>query len=304
MYRMIRYSEWIWSAFGEPPVFGVMKFANALGREHQRDERRTTRGRRSRSRGVRRRRWAAEASGRKAAGFYLGRPRLDPRVTVVASATSGRAPPGRSSAHVHILAALARTEGHQSHRLGPRRDGRRRCPSCGGGSRSRRRVVLGAAALAPAALCVAVPRRRPRDAGVCVLNMWAYLAAYEMPHDDPERLEARVHVDYPIAIDRVARPRRAADAPTAAAFSTPGHDQPASSACSCGATGCGSSCPTRPSRYVLVARPGAVPERGGADVRACSTPAPCSTGRSRPRRRGGRPRRAARATARRSACGG
>jgi membrane-associated phospholipid phosphatase len=32
--------------------------------------------------------------------------------------------------------------------------------------------------------------------------MWAYLAAYEMPHDDPERLAARVHARYPIAIDR------------------------------------------------------------------------------------------------------
>src|SRR5580704_6225293 len=86
MYRMIRYSEWIWLAFGEPPVLGVMKFANALGastRETRTDDARAA----PRSRGVRRRRWASEASDRKAAGFYLGRPRLDPRVTVVASAT-------------------------------------------------------------------------------------------------------------------------------------------------------------------------------------------------------------------------
>ncbi len=33
--------------------------------------------------------------------------------------------------------------------------------------------------------------------------MWAYLSAYEMPHDDPQRLEARVRVRYPIVIDRV-----------------------------------------------------------------------------------------------------
>lgn len=32
--------------------------------------------------------------------------------------------------------------------------------------------------------------------------MWAYLAGYEMPNDDPERLRARVRVRYPIAIDR------------------------------------------------------------------------------------------------------
>ena len=33
--------------------------------------------------------------------------------------------------------------------------------------------------------------------------MWAYMAAYEMPHDDPERLAARTRVRYPIAVDRV-----------------------------------------------------------------------------------------------------
>ena len=64
-------------------------------------------------------------------------------------------------------------------------------------------MVLAGAGLTPAALCVAVPRSRGRDMAVCVLNMWAYLAAYEMPHDDPEGLEARVRVDYPIAVDRV-----------------------------------------------------------------------------------------------------
>jgi len=64
-------------------------------------------------------------------------------------------------------------------------------------------VVLVGAGLAPAALCVAVPRSRARDVGVGVLNMWAYLAAYEMPNDDPERLAQRARVDYPIAVDRV-----------------------------------------------------------------------------------------------------
>jgi len=64
-------------------------------------------------------------------------------------------------------------------------------------------AVLGASAAAPLALCAVVPRRRSRDLAVCALNMWGYLAAYKMPHDDPQRLRARVHVDYPIAIDRV-----------------------------------------------------------------------------------------------------
>jgi membrane-associated phospholipid phosphatase len=63
--------------------------------------------------------------------------------------------------------------------------------------------VLAAAATAPAALSVALPRGRARDAAVCALQMWAYLAAYEMPNDDPEALRERVHVEYPIRIDRV-----------------------------------------------------------------------------------------------------
>jgi membrane-associated phospholipid phosphatase len=56
---------------------------------------------------------------------------------------------------------------------------------------------------APVGLCVAVRRSRLRDVAVCCLQMWAYLAAYKAPHDDPTAQEGRVLVDYPIAIDRV-----------------------------------------------------------------------------------------------------
>ena len=56
---------------------------------------------------------------------------------------------------------------------------------------------------APVGLCVAVRRSRARDVAVCALQMWAYLAAYEAPHDDHERQTARTHIDYPIAVDRV-----------------------------------------------------------------------------------------------------
>jgi len=63
-------------------------------------------------------------------------------------------------------------------------------------------VVLAGAGVTPVAVCVAVPRSRARDVAMVLLNMWAYLAAYEMPNDDPERLAARVRVDYPIALDR------------------------------------------------------------------------------------------------------
>ena len=64
-------------------------------------------------------------------------------------------------------------------------------------------AVLGAAGIAPVALCVVTRRSRVRDVAVGTLNMWAYVAAYEMPNDDPERLVARVRVAYPAAIDRL-----------------------------------------------------------------------------------------------------
>jgi membrane-associated phospholipid phosphatase len=50
---------------------------------------------------------------------------------------------------------------------------------------------------------VAVRRSRSRDVAACCLQMWAYVAAYKSPHDDPAGQTQRVHVDYPIAIDRV-----------------------------------------------------------------------------------------------------
>jgi membrane-associated phospholipid phosphatase len=56
---------------------------------------------------------------------------------------------------------------------------------------------------APLGLCVAVRRSRKRDLAACGLQMWAYLAAYKSPHDDPEAQDRRVHVDYPIVADRV-----------------------------------------------------------------------------------------------------
>jgi membrane-associated phospholipid phosphatase len=62
--------------------------------------------------------------------------------------------------------------------------------------------VLSVSAFSPVALCVVAPRGRARDVAVCALNMWAYVAAYEMPHDDPQALAERVRVRYPIAVDR------------------------------------------------------------------------------------------------------
>jgi hypothetical protein len=87
-------------------------------------------------------------------------------------------------------------------------------------------VVLGSASLAPVALCVAMPRNRFRDVAVCALNMWAYVAAYELPHDDSERQAARVRVRYPIAVDRVLGLGKPPTLRLQHAFAKPGEIRP------------------------------------------------------------------------------
>jgi hypothetical protein len=62
-------------------------------------------------------------------------------------------------------------------------------------------VTIATAATAPFALTVLAPRSRARDVGTVCLQMWAYLAAYQMPNDDPAALEARTFVSYPVAFD-------------------------------------------------------------------------------------------------------
>ena len=56
---------------------------------------------------------------------------------------------------------------------------------------------------APAALALATPRSRLRDAGIYALQMCAYYAHYDMPDDDPEALLRRLKVRYPIRVDEV-----------------------------------------------------------------------------------------------------
>ena len=64
-------------------------------------------------------------------------------------------------------------------------------------------VVSALAWQAPFALAVARPRSPLRDAGIYTLQMWAYMAHYEMPNDDPETLLRRLRVGYPIRVDEV-----------------------------------------------------------------------------------------------------
>lgn len=63
--------------------------------------------------------------------------------------------------------------------------------------------VLAGAALAPASAAILWPRSRTRVAIVCMLQMYVYLAAYKMPNDDAAALEERVHIDYPVRLDRL-----------------------------------------------------------------------------------------------------
>ena len=64
-------------------------------------------------------------------------------------------------------------------------------------------VVIAASAAAPVAFCVLLPRTRARDVGTCLLQMWAYVAAYKMPYDDPDALGRRVRIAYPVRADRL-----------------------------------------------------------------------------------------------------
>lgn len=83
-------------------------------------------------------------------------------------------------------------------------------------------VVTGTAATAPFALCVLMPRSRLRDVLVVSLQMWAYVATYHMPADDPEALERRVRVAYPVRADKLIGLGRTPTMRLQSAFGRPG----------------------------------------------------------------------------------
>jgi hypothetical protein len=64
-------------------------------------------------------------------------------------------------------------------------------------------VTFAVAWQAPLSVALAFPRTRLRDAAVYATQMWAYVVHYEMPSDDPEALLERVHVRYPVKVDRM-----------------------------------------------------------------------------------------------------
>jgi membrane-associated phospholipid phosphatase len=49
---------------------------------------------------------------------------------------------------------------------------------------------------------LAVPPSRARSAAIYALQMWAYVAHYDMPDDDPELIRRRLRIHYPIKVDR------------------------------------------------------------------------------------------------------
>ena len=64
-------------------------------------------------------------------------------------------------------------------------------------------IVSALAWQTPAALMLATRPSRARAGAVYALQMWAYLAHYDMPDDDPDWIERRLKVRYPIVTDRL-----------------------------------------------------------------------------------------------------
>jgi hypothetical protein len=62
-------------------------------------------------------------------------------------------------------------------------------------------VTLAAVASGPPALAALRPRTRARDAALYALQMWGFLNAKDLPHDDPEALRKRLRIDYPMQAD-------------------------------------------------------------------------------------------------------
>jgi membrane-associated phospholipid phosphatase len=83
-------------------------------------------------------------------------------------------------------------------------------------------VTIGATAAGPVALAVLLPRSKGRDAALFGLQMWAFTVIHELPYDDPERLRRRLHVRYPIPVDRVLGLGELPNVRLQRAFSRPG----------------------------------------------------------------------------------
>ncbi len=87
-------------------------------------------------------------------------------------------------------------------------------------------VTIAATAAGPFALAVLLPRTKARDAALFALQMWAFTIIHELPYDDPERLRRRLHVRYPIPVDRALGLGELPNVRLQRAFSRPGEVTP------------------------------------------------------------------------------
>jgi membrane-associated phospholipid phosphatase len=62
-------------------------------------------------------------------------------------------------------------------------------------------LTTGCLFVAPPAITAGFKRSGKRDAVAWAAQMLAYKNAFELPHDAPDRLKRRAHVDYPIVLD-------------------------------------------------------------------------------------------------------
>jgi membrane-associated phospholipid phosphatase len=83
-------------------------------------------------------------------------------------------------------------------------------------------VTIAATAAGPFALAVLLPRTKARDAALFGLQMWAFTVIHELPYDDPDRLRRRLHVRYPIRVDRALGLGELPNVRLQGAFSRPG----------------------------------------------------------------------------------
>ena len=73
-----------------------------------------------------------------------------------------------------------------------------------GGKFGKRTALVSALAWqAPASFVIATKPSRLRAAATYAIQMWAYVAHYDMPDDDPTWMERRLKVTYPIKVDRL-----------------------------------------------------------------------------------------------------
>ncbi|HEV2786322.1 MAG TPA: phosphatase PAP2 family protein [Solirubrobacteraceae bacterium] len=66
-----------------------------------------------------------------------------------------------------------------------------------------RKLMVPVVSTVPLMVGVAIPRGRAQYAALWVSYVWVFKAAWEIPYDKPEKLRRRLHLEYPIRVDRL-----------------------------------------------------------------------------------------------------